>query len=504
MNRHIQSPLGYGLFSCRGQAAVPALALAGIALACALFGYFITVSPAKLPLVLITALPVFIIAFFRMDIALFILIIAMLFSPEIAVASLPRRDLAISIEDILLVVMGLAWLAKTAIRKEEIIPRSPLNGLIGVYCVCFMISTMMAIITTGINPIKAAFYVLKYMEYFILFYLVLGTIKNQRQVRIFLGALLITFLCVNIYALAQIHSGARLSAPFEGEHGEPNTLGGYQVLMFSICLGIFCHATTRKSAILSGGLALFTILPFLYTLSRSSYLAIVPAYLALIVYARSKRKGLLVILLIVAAVGLAFFTPQKAKDRFYYTFKPQYQYGIPTVDIMGLKLDPSTSARWQDWQRALRDWEQAPFFGYGLTGHSFLDSQYINNLVELGGFGFLAFAFLIWALQRHTRRIYYESEDPLVRGVALGFLAGNIGMLVHAITANTFILIRIMEPYWFLAAMIVTFPRIYPLADSEGNDGPASVRGTGARRNVQWLLRGLGRGGDGTKSVDAT
>jgi hypothetical protein len=86
----------------------------------------------------------------------------------------------------------------------------------------------------------------------------------------------------------------------------------------------------------------------------------------------------------------------------------------------------------------------------------------VNNLIETGACGFLAFAILIGSLQYHVWRIYRTVKDDLVRGLALGFLAGNVGLLVHSITANTFILIRVMEPYWFIAGMILASVRLQP------------------------------------------
>ena len=42
----------------------------------------------------------------------------------------------------------------------------------------------------------------------------------------------------------------------------------------------------------------------------------------------------------------------------------------------------------------------------------------------------------------------------------MGFFAGVIGLLFHAIGANTFIIVRIMEPFWFMAAMVLMIPEI--------------------------------------------
>jgi O-antigen ligase len=187
--------------------------------------------------------------------------------------------------------------------------------------------------------------------------------------------------------------------------------------------------------------------------------AIVPAYLALIAYSRSRQRGTLILSLAVVIVLVMFCIPALVKERLLYTFNAMPQVGIQPVVIMGVQLDPSSSARWQDWVEAFQYWLVKPFFGYGITGKSFLDGQYINNLVETGGVGFLAFACVIAVLHRSALRVYRTTEDDLVRGLALGFLAGNVGMMVHALTANTFILIRIMEPYWFLAAMVLSSPR---------------------------------------------
>ena len=49
-------------------------------------------------------------------------------------------------------------------------------------------------------------------------------------------------------------------------------------------------------------------------------------------------------------------------------------------------------------------------------------------------------------------------EVPEDRGLALGFVAGAVGLLGHAIGANTFIIVRIMEPFWFFAAIVVALP----------------------------------------------
>jgi len=56
---------------------------------------------------------------------------------------------------------------------------------------------------------------------------------------VYIVALLLTLVIVNIYGYLQLGSVGRISAPFEGARGEPNTLGGYQVLLLAVTMGFF-------------------------------------------------------------------------------------------------------------------------------------------------------------------------------------------------------------------------------------------------------------------------
>jgi len=51
-------------------------------------------------------------------------------------------------------------------------------------------------------------------------------------------------------------------------------------------------------------------------------------------------------------------------------------------------------------------------------------------------------------------------DDELYKGLSLGFMAGFIGLAIHALTANTFIILRIMEPFWFITAIIMMLPTL--------------------------------------------
>jgi O-antigen ligase len=148
-----------------------------------------------------------------------------------------------------------------------------------------------------------------------------------------------------------------------------------------------------------------------------------------------------------------YIVPYVAKQRIAYTFtQPAHK---DQIQIGKLRIDTSLSARVTSWQEGLSDWRDRPILGYGVTGHKFMDAQYPRILVETGIIGMLAFLWLVHSLFRVGIDNWRGSHDDLLSGLSAGLIAGLVGLLVHAIGANTFIIVRIMEPFWFLTGIVV-------------------------------------------------
>ena len=152
-----------------------------------------------------------------------------------------------------------------------------------------------------------------------------------------------------------------------------------------------------------------------------------------------------------AATLLFFVHPKSVEERVLYTFQGEGT----TTEAGRLRLDPSSAARLSSWGDALRGFVQHPVAGWGVTGYGFLDAQYFRILVEMGAVGLLAFVLLAGSAAVAFHRAFTTLSDPLHRALGLGMLAGLAGLLAHAIGTNTFMLIRIMEPFWLLTGLVV-------------------------------------------------
>ena len=426
--------------------------------------YNIQSSFSLLPFIFLLAPIIFIIAFTNTDFALFLLIFFMLLSPEFSIGGLRGRDVVLRMDDIFLFVTFLGWLARMAVDKELGVAKvTPVNASIAIYVFVYVIGTLLAILKGTVQWKESIFYLLKYFEYFLLYFIVVNCLKDRKQAKLFVFAMLSVALAISIYAWFMHFSGAeRVTAPFEGKGGEPNTLGGYLLLMMMVTTGLILNVPAmRERVIFSIGMC-FAFPALLFTLSRGSWFSFVPAYALLLFLSRRGKHMLLIVSLLFVLLFSVIF-PQFVYERISYTFEDQTQRVIFGRKVT---LDESAAARVDTFKYSIRHWARSPIFGNGAgSAGAVVDNHYMRVLIEVGIFGLFAFLLLLFSVLRSAFRTLQQTHnDDFAHGLTAGFIAGFTGLLVHSFGAATFILIRIMEPFWFLAAIVVILPELPAIA----------------------------------------
>jgi len=406
-------------------------------------------------------------SFLNTELALHIILLSMLLSPEILVGGVggialgkpeTKGDvLVLRMEDLVLVGVALAWFARTAIFKElGLIRRTPLNRAILAYVVSLVLATLLGVFLGYVRPLRGFFYTLKYIEYFVVYFMAVNYMQEERQVRRLLATAFLTCAISALMGIAQIPSGERVAAPFEGKYGEPNTFGGYLVFMLALILGQALSAKTLPSEAGWFTFAGLLALPLLYTLSRSSWLAAIPMLLTLIFLSR-RRLMLMIGLGILVILGPVAF-PKQVVDRYNYTLNAKEDRG--EYRIGSSRLDTSTSARLKSWEQGFQAWQRTPFLGFGVTGFGFIDAQFVRVLVESGLVGLATFLWLLWRIFQIGTDVHRRVVGTRFEGLSLGYLAGLVALITHAIGANTFIIVRIMEPFWFMTGITTLLPSL--------------------------------------------
>ena len=438
---------------------IPLVMLLGLILG---LSYMIPELTATQTLAIGGGIAVFIICLASTEAALYILIFSMLLGPEFIVGTTEGgalgRGVTLRMDDFVILLIGLGWLAKMAVNKElGVFLRTPINKPIAYYLLVCLISTLLGSLFLKVDLKTGFFFVLKYFEYVLVYFMVANHLKSKGQARNYLWALLITCVIVSAVGMLQVPEGGRVTAPFEGETGEPNTLGGYLVFMISITAGLLLTTTSLGLRLIYGSMAFLFIVPLLFTQSRSSYLALILAGMAFLWL--SEKRLIILIAFIFAGLLLPFVAPKVVTERLSFTFTQREHRG-QQIKVGGATIDTSTTARLRSWGNVTRDFTEHPVLGFGVTGYGFLDAQYFRVLIETGLIGLFMFLFLLASIFRLTYHNFREALEPFDRGLSMGFLAGFIGLLVHAVGANTFIIVRIMEPFWFVLAIVIILPEL--------------------------------------------
>jgi len=438
--------------------------------------YLVDPEAVRLPLLACGGLMVVLIAFTNIELTVYLVIMSTLLSPEIGLGgsggegTTSSRGVTIRLDDILLSLVCLTWLFRMAVSKQTNLVRStPINQPILWYWGISFLATVIGFYSGYVRSAYGFFFVVKYLEYFVLFYVIVNDVHDLATLRRYVAVMMFTCFVVSLLGIAQIPGGGRVSAPFEGDIGEPNTFGGYLVLMFAMALGMFIEEEKKKNRSRWFIMLGIIIVPFAFTQSRSSYLAFAAMILCFIIY--STRRHLIIIGCIIGLALSPLIVPQEMVDRIMFTFTQQQQEG--QMDVGGVKVDTSTSDRLGQWKRALTEYfPNHPVIGRGVTGVGFMDAQYARVLSETGLAGLLAFFWLLSRMWGVFRQGYRELEDGRMRGVAIGGLSGLAGLMVHALGSNSFIIVRIMEPLMIvlglvMAALLIQEKSKEPLAVSD-------------------------------------
>jgi len=432
----------------------------------------ITATPFLITAV-IASIVVAVVTFHRPESGLIIVVFSMLLSPQIIVANIPGRELTLRVDDLLIIVMLLSWLAYTANDKDwKGFVKTPLDFNLLLLTVLYIATTGLGILSGNLNPLKSAFYMLKYLEYFVLFWVTANIVSTSKSLPKFLVSGAVTAIIVAIYAYSLMGKVERVYAPFELGGGEPASLAGYYLVVYGILSGFFLSSDNKRVRYFCVALAVFILPTFIKTFSRASYLAFVPMSLTMLLLTK-KRKGSFALILILGAIlfpiffgGLYQDMVNRVNSTFIGTSSMSRGESLANRQIR----DPSATDRIDSWKWVIKERlttdVKSLLIGRGITGVGFIDGQVFTFLGEIGILGTIVFYWLMFKILLISHHTYKTIEDDTVKGLSLGLIGALVGLLFQSATTNTFIIVRINEPLWFLTALVMIAPELYAVERS--------------------------------------
>jgi putative inorganic carbon (HCO3(-)) transporter len=341
-----------------------------------------------------------------------------------------------------------AWLLDWALGRRDLVTVRHL-WIIGGMIVWIGVS-----LTVARNESDALTTALRYLLFFILFFLVVQTIQgDRRRAEILVTAVVLAATVAAIIGLAAFltHKVTRANGPLQ----DPNDFGF--LLGTTVPLALFRLKWSRSTAAkVAFGLQLVVIFAaILATFSRSTLLGLTVAGLWAVITRRLMlRWGLTILLSIAVIAGIGFL------------YKPQVV--LNAFDQKTFIADTNVSTRFFLWNIAVKEFASAPLTGVGpgnyqvrlqefgssppnanlgtLTTHN----AYLNVLAETGAPGLLLFlGFLVYSWVYLRRRFPDDPRTDALQGsIAAGFIVAVVGAM--------FLTEQFYPPFWFLSAIGVS------------------------------------------------
>lgn len=372
------------------------------------------------------------------------------------------RIIEIRIEDILLVILGLVWIANFLISGRKKVEKPPLFFPIVLWLSVILISTLTNWTFQNIGFSQGFFFLLKEIQFFFLYFYLFYHIKSFSFSKfiikfwIFLGLVNVAWIIFELITGLRISYYYGPTAFIEPEGPLPS--GGFFLLIFIFLFNIllYYYFNLNISNLKKGLLAIATISPVIGVLtsgSRASFFGLIFAFILTFLF-YSFKKG---------------FFRSSLVGIFVFIFIISIPLIFPQLDIMNRFLNPETTfeqfnlenpaSRISIWKNQLLYVAERPLFLLFGLGKSIIlkgeqpHSQYLQNLNETGIVGSLIFLFLMFAIVKKSFQGFFKGKDPFLIGLSSGLLVATLTMLFISIAAEAFMVVKIAEVYWFFVAL---------------------------------------------------
>lgn len=375
-------------------------------------------------------------------------------------ALVAAAPLAPTMADVGLALLCIFSLALFAVRTEGF--KFKFDG-IGFFLIIFLgIYAVSGV--TSFTPIKSISIWAIYFVFMTMYFVVINTVTEKRQLKNLLTAFVLSGLLVCLYGLAQYVFGWDTAQAWVDEAmftdikmriystlGNPNVLGEYILLVLPAAIGLMWTAKGVPAKVCYAAISVVMLGAMVLTFSRGCWLGLLAAAAVFITFAAGKLWGLALIALPV----LPMILPESIINRF---------------SSIGDMDDSSTSYRVYIWLGTLammKDFwlsgigmgQQAftavyPFYSYNGVVAPHSHNLFLQILVESGITGIAVFLIIAVLFLRHITVGYQAGgKGSTLSTLMTALSAGVCGFLLQGMFDNCFYNYRVMLVFWCVIAM---------------------------------------------------
>jgi O-antigen ligase len=359
-----------------------------------------------------------------------------------------------NLNDILFLGMLIGWLvSKAGGGKEPFMIKSPFNILLFLFLLYTYFSLVLGSFYIGdpfpINPAHPRVQNWKnYMLLPLIFFLTANNVKSVKDIRLMIIAMCACMLLMNYYNVQQVKdmtswtSRAKVTGTFVWL-GANETAAFYATYTF-VLIGLFL--TMKKSGLIRPILFWYIVVHFfivLFFYSRAAYLAALVGlfFIALV------RFRILILPLLMLVLAWQTLLPQEVLERINFSEEAG-------------QLDQSAQTRIILWEQSIEFFKQNPVFGVGYNIFAKIGLKkdthniFLKTLAEQGIIGEIFLLFIMGLAFSRSWKLYKNTEDPLLKGLGLGFSACILAVAVGNLFGDRWTHLPLGAFFWAFLGMV--------------------------------------------------
>ncbi|MBN1871891.1 MAG: O-antigen ligase family protein [Candidatus Omnitrophica bacterium] len=353
--------------------------------------------------------------------------------------------------------IALWFFKKIFISRNVRLIRTPLNKPILFYLI--VVGASMANSRFFMTSLTG--FVGKTLEYALLYFVVVETVRNEEDLKKIIWAVLFSCLLLGIDGIwqyifkydflrgYQLWSMNRMRASFKF----PTGFGGWLVTMIPLCFS-FALFYTGRTLRTSGIILSFILLACLVlSLTRAAWIALVPAVFFIVWIKGEKAKRVLLVFLVILLLSLVLVVALGGADKLMlYTVRGHTVLHRIELTRMCWRMfgdHPLLGHGINTFMSIYESYKDASEFG----GVSYAHNCYLQMAVETGALGLFAFLWIVIALTVSAFDKIKMGNDGFVRTCLIGLLSGLIAYLTHSFLETNLYALRLAVLFWLFLGL---------------------------------------------------
>lgn len=419
-------------------------------------------------------LALLVIVFAKPQVSLYAWLLAIPLAGWLPVTGIPGLNAV----NLLFALLLMAWILPAMSRRERLMGPTPLRWPVAAYLGILLASVARSAFFSPEGPqhgpYELFFAMWQRVPAIAVYYVAANSVRDEKEIRNLLVCLAVGASMLAIVSLQQF--GRVGPSRRVGGGMNSNDLGAY----FAMC-GTMLVAQVIASPAYRGlkrfliwvGSALATV-GVLIPKSRGAYVGYATS-LGVLTYITNKKLFVLFVFLLALS---PIWAPSFVRERLAETRQESVEAAI-TGDVTD-RLDPAAAVRLEIWAIILREFPKSPIIGHGfgsvprmtegrLAKPFSAHSLYFETLADIGLVGLGVVVWLFAACLRSGRRLRRLATDPLSKGLATGFVAATVALLVANVFGQRFSHRAIIGTYFFVAGLVDRAVMIREQAAIEGD-----------------------------------